>query len=151
MSIPTTDIGWCCEQALIEILSTNAQLSALNIVHEDADTDATKNRIVVNAQHVYPEAPNQINAEKNVRRVEMQVMIRQSLGQGIASDLYAAYGTMCQILENTDPSLYGTLPSMTQFLYLCVTPALENEREKEENRRKLLKTLNFLAILINPA
>lgn len=149
MSTPSSDIGFCCEQVILEILSTNAQLSALNPVHEDADTDVTNARIVIQAMHVYPEAPNQLVASKNVRRVEMQVMIRHSMGQSTASDLYAAFGVMCKILENMDPTIYGTLPSMANFNYLCSTPALENEREKEENRRKMTKTLNFLATLKN--
>lgn len=147
MSNPISDIGWCTEQVILEMLSTNPQLAALNPVHEDADTDVTNARIVIQAMHVYPEAPNQLVASKNVRRVEMQVMIRHSLGQSTAADLYAAFGVMCKILENIDVSLYPGLPSFTNFNYLCVTPALENEREKEENRRKMIKTLNFLATL----
>ncbi len=147
MSQPTSDIGFCCEQVIIEVLSTNAQLAALNPVHEDVDTDMTNNRIVAQAMHVYPEAPNQINPEKNIRRVEMQIMIRQAMGQSTANQLYAAYGTMCQLLENMDVNELGSLPSFALFKYLCFTPALENERQKEENRRKMIKTLNFLAIL----
>lgn len=149
MSTPSSDLGWCTEQVILEILSTNAQLSALNPVHEDADTDVTNARIVIQAMHVYPEAPNQLVASKNVRRVEMQIMIRHSLGQQTASDLYAAFGVMCKMLENMDVSLYPGLPSFQYFDYLCYTPARENEREKEENRRKMIQTLNFLATLKN--
>lgn len=147
-AVGSSDVGWCCEQVVIEILSANVILSALRPTHADDDTDVTNNRIVAEAVHVYMEAPNQLVATKNVRRVEMRVSIRQAMGQMSAPDLYNAYGAMCRALEDTT-GFAG--PSLAYFTYLVITPALENEREREENRRKMTKTLNFLAILANPA
>lgn len=147
-ALGSSDIGWCAEQVIIEILSANASLSALKPTHADDDTDVTNNRIVAEAMHVYMEAPNQLVAAKNVRRVEMRVMIRQAMGQSTAPELYNSFGTMCRLLEDTT-GFAG--PSLAYFAFLVITPALENEREREENRRKMIKSLNFLAILANPA
>lgn len=146
---PNSDIGWNCEQALIEILSTNSELAALAPTHEDVDTDIDKTRIIVKADRVLPEAPNPRNPQLNVRRIQMRVMIRVGMGQMTADALYANFGTLCQIMENMDGATYGQLPSMKAFSYLQPTLALENEREKEDNRRKMVKTLDFLAILKN--
>lgn len=146
---PITDIGWNCEQALVEILSTNPVLAALGVIHEDADKDVTVTRIVIQAMHVQPEAPNPRNPALNVRKVSMTCMIRQSLGTGTANDLYSTFGTLCQIIENLNSPQYGALPGMSAFLYLQPTVALENEREKSDNRRKMIKTIDFLAILKN--
>lgn len=150
MSLPQQDIGWCCEEALIQILNQTPALLALKPTHADADTDTENIRITIKAERIMPEAPNPRSQQLNVRRVEMKVMIRASLGQMIAPDLYANYGIMCQVLENMDGPTYAAIPALLYFSYLVPTLNLENERDKDDNRRKMIKNITFLAILRNP-
>jgi hypothetical protein len=145
----TLDIGFCCEKVLIQILSQTPSLGALAPKHADEDTDSQNARIVVKAEAVYPEAPNPRDPQRNVRRIEMRAQIRASLGQMTAPALHAAYGEMCQIIENMDGPTYAAIPALALFTYLVPKLDLENSRENDEQRRRLMKTFSFLAILKN--
>lgn len=150
MSQSSLDIGWCVEEMLIQILSQTPALLALNPTHQDADVDTENVRIVVKAERVLREAANPRNPQLNVRKVEMRIQIRASLGQIEAPQLYSDYGLMCQILENMDGAQYASLPALAYFIFLQPTLELGNEREQDGNRRKMIKTMSFLAILKTP-
>jgi len=143
------DIGWCCEAVIIQILQQNPALAALNPKHADEDTPTDNIRIVVKADGVFPEAPNPRNPQLNVRRVDMRVLIRASLGEMTAPEIHTAYGTMCQVLENMDGLTYASIPALSFFSFLVPKVDLQNSRENDEQRRKLMKTFSFLAILKN--
>lgn len=145
----TLDIGYCCEKVLIQILSQTPALQVLNPRHADEDTPTDATRIVIKAEGVYPEAPNPRDPQRNVRRVEIRAQIRASLGQMTAPDIHSAYGLMCQVIENMDGSIYSNIPALNLFTFLVPKVDLENSRENDEQRRKLMKTFSFLAILKN--
>jgi hypothetical protein len=144
---PTTEIGFNAEQVLIEILSTIPQLFALTPVHEDADMDNTKNRIVVQCEERLEESPNYLVPTQTVYRLKMKVMVRAALGQSSAGDLYSAFGTICDTLENINGPSFSTLPSIAKFTMLVFAPGQESTREKEENRRKMTKALDLVGYL----
>lgn len=144
-----TDIGWNCEEVVIQILNQTASLKSLNPVHEDSDNDIDSRRIIVQAEKVDNEAPNANNEQLSVKRVYMKVLIRSGLGQMSANDLYSNFGTMCGVLENMGQPIYNSLPALANFSYLVLTPDLGTDREKEDNRRKMTKNFEFLAILKN--
>lgn len=147
MSTPQNDIGWCVEEAIIQILKTNAALNALGVVHDDVDTDVAVNRVVVKAVTITPFAPNPRDKYRNVREVEITSLIRQSMGTGTASDLYDVYGQMCLILENLGNYQNANIPALGYFYQLIPTLKIDNAREREDSRRKMIKRNTFLAIL----